>query len=222
MNNYLIQSNVPVTLVGGGELGAGDLEELLAHAPRLIAADGGAASALGCGFQPEAVIGDLDSLSADAREKIPEEALFRIAEQDSTDFDKALRSIAAPLVLGCGFFGGRIDHQLAVFNVLVRRRDCPCILLGGQEIVFHAPADLEMELGRGDVVSLFPMAAVTGRSEGLEWPIDGLQLSPVGRIGTSNRATGGRMRLQMDGPGLLVILPRSALGAAMRAIAPSR
>ena len=38
-------------------------------------------------------------------------------------------------------------------------------------------------------------------SEGLRWPVAGRELSPEGRIGTSNLALGGRVRLRFDVPG---------------------
>lgn len=221
MTAPIVQTSRPVTLIGGGWLGEDDLNLALTRAPLLVAADGGALAALAEGHEPQAVIGDFDSLPASVRARIPPERLFAIREQDSTDFDKALRHIQAPLVLGVGFMGARTDHQLAAFNTLVRRADRPCLLLGPREVVLHAPPRLDLALGPGDVVSLFPMRPVTGRSRGLEWPIDGLDLAPDGRIGTSNRAL-GPVRIEIDGPGLLVILPRSALDAAIRAIVPVR
>lgn len=219
MSHQIVQFATPVTLIGGGALGVDDLETALALAPDLIAADGGAKAALAAGFMPEAVIGDFDSLHRADRDRIPPARLFPIREQDSTDFDKAIRSISAPLVLAVGFLGARIDHQLAAFNVLVRYPERPCILIGQHEVVFHAPPSVALDLVPGAIVSLFPMRAVTGRSHGLEWPIDGLEFTPDGRVGTSNRAL-GEMRIETDGPGLLVIVPRGALAAVIRALAP--
>ena len=217
MTSPIVRSLSPVTLVGGGHLDAGDLDAALAWAPVLVAADGGAVAALAAGRMPQAVIGDLDSLPAATRARIAPERLFRIREQDSTDFDKALRNIAAPLVIGVGFLGGRLDHQLAVLGTLLARRARPCILLGVQEVVFHLPAAVNLALDSGAVVSLFPLQPVSGRSQGLEWPIDGLDLAPGGRLGTSNRAL-GPVRLETDGPGLLAILPRSQYQCAIAGI----
>lgn len=219
METAIVHATAPITLVGGGDLGASDLAEALALAPRLVAADGGAAAALAAGHVPEAVIGDFDSLPPEARDRIPPQRLFPVREQDSTDFDKALRSISAPLVLAAGFLGARIDHQLAAFNTLVRLADRPCILIGAGEIVLHVPDRISLPVRGGDVVSLFPMRPVTGRSWGLEWPIDGLELAPDGRVGTSNRAN-GPVTLEMDGPGLLAILPRARLAALTRRFHP--
>jgi thiamine pyrophosphokinase len=62
---------------------------------------------------------------------------------------------------------------------------------------------------------------VVGRiSAGLRWPVSGLAMRPDGRTGTSNEATGGRMRVGFDAPGVLVILPRAWLVPAAVALAP--
>ncbi len=217
MENAIISSKNGVTLIGGGEVGERDIELALSLAPLLVAADGGASHALAAGYVPTAVIGDFDSLAPADRAQLPENRLFRIREQDSTDFDKALRHVSAPLILSVGFLGARVDHQLAAFNTLARNAEKPCILIGKTEIVFHVPSRLSLDLDPGDIVSLFPLSRVTGRSTGLQWPIDGLPLAPDGRVGTSNRAK-GPVQIDMDGPGLLAIVPRRALRQAVRAI----
>ena len=221
MPREIVQTVSPVTLIGGGAATTKDLREALAIAPRVVAADGGVALALASGIIPQVVIGDFDSLTLSDRARIPNENLFPIREQDTTDFDKALRNIAAPLILGVGFLGARVDHQLAAMSALVRRADRPCLLLGADEIVFHAPPSLSLDLDPGDIVSLFPFLATTGRSHGLEWPIDNVTLAPGGQVGTSNRAL-GRVLLEPDAPGLLVIVPRSALARVVGAFLPAR
>ncbi|KUP91153.1 thiamine diphosphokinase [Tritonibacter horizontis] len=222
MTQVIVQETAPVTLIGGGDVAPSDLKEALLIAPVLVAADGGANTAVALGYEPRAVIGDFDSVSAETRAALPDSILHLVAEQETTDFDKALRAVAAPLVLAVGFLGGRVDHQLAALHVLVQPHDSPCILIGAQEVVVHITAPLAVTLTPGDVVSLFPLAPVTGRSEGLEWPIDGLTLSPFQRIGTSNRAIAEEVRIGVDGPGLLAILPRRSLGAVIQAMQADR
>jgi thiamine pyrophosphokinase len=186
-------------------------------APHVVAADGGADAALALGVTPEAVIGDFDSLTSSARERLPAAALHPIEEQDSTDFDKCLRNIAAPLVLGIGFSGDRLDHQLAAYNTLVRRAGRPCILLGELELVFLCPPTVALELAPGTPFSLFPMGAVEGVSDGLRWPIGGLNFAPDGRIGTSNEAQ-GPVSLSVTAPKMLVILPEATLEMVAEAL----
>lgn len=218
MIDAIVQSEAPVTILGGAAFSERTLALCLSHAPLLVAADGAARAAIALGHVPAAVIGDLDSLDPETEARLPAATIHRIAEQETTDFDKALRSIAAPLVLAAGFTGRRLDHELAVYNALVRHAARPCIVVGEEDICFHAPPRLDLELETGTRVSLFPLAPVTGESEGLAWPIAGLDFDPAGRIGTSNTAT-GPVRLGFNGPGMLVILPRPALAAAVRALA---
>ncbi|MGR3713171.1 MAG: thiamine diphosphokinase [Shimia sp.] len=213
----IVDSLEPITLVGAGSLTHFDLMEATSLAPRVVAVDGGAAHCVAFGQAFEAVIGDLDSVPAGLSAVIPDAKLHEISEQETTDFDKALRSVAAPLVIGTGFGGARVDHYLAALNTLVRHSHRHCVLLGGEDIVFVAPPTLTLDLARGTRVSLFPMTAVTGRSAGLLWPIEGLTLAPHARVGTSNEVT-GPVTLQMDASGLLVILPRACLREAVKAL----
>lgn len=217
----IVDSSEPITLVGAGELAKNDLKRCLDAAGRLVAVDGGGAHCRALGLMPEAVIGDMDSLSALVAAGIPEDRIHRITEQESTDFDKALRSVAAPVLLGAGFTGARLDHQLACYNGLVRHPDKRCILLSDTDIAFLAPPVLELPLEAGTRVSLFPMGLVEGVSEGLRWPINGLVFTPDGRIGTSNEAMGA-VRLEMTAPKMLVILPHKWLECVARALAAQR
>lgn len=212
----IVQSLSPVTLVGGADLGTDDLKDALMLAPALVAADGGARHLRAAGLVPQAVIGDLDSLT-DADRAAFADRLHKVAEQETTDFDKALRAIAAPLVVAIGFAGGRFDHELAVLHSLLRHPDRPCLLIGRDSLTCLCPPDLALDLAAGTLVSLFPLVPVRIASEGLVWPTGGLDFHPARRIGTSNAAT-GPVRLRPDGPGMLLILPRAARAALVTAL----
>ncbi|TMV76471.1 thiamine diphosphokinase [Thioclava sp. BHET1] len=188
------------------------------HPPRRVAVDGGADQALRAGQMPEAVIGDFDSISADARARLPAHILHHIAEQETTDFDKALRNVAAPFLLAVGFAGARLDHGLAVLNTLSRHPEKRCIVMSGQDLIFLAPTELQLTLRVGARFSLFPMGEVSGESSGLLWPIAGLHFTPDGRVGTSNEVSAPRVSLRFSAPKMLVILPRAALPQAIAAL----
>lgn len=223
MNHPIVDAKCTVLLVGGGALARDVYEQSLKKAEIVVAADGGAARVLEYGRLPDAVIGDLDSLSQANRMQLPPKVLHPIAEQDSTDFDKCLRNISAPLILGHGFLGARLDHQLAAMTVLGRRADKRCVLVGESDVVLLAPPALSLDLPVGSRFSLYPLGPVTGRSTGLRWPIDGLAFSPDGIVGTSNEVT-GPVRITFDDPRMLLILPLEALRALLAALAaePSR
>lgn len=214
----LLSSENPITLVGGGQADVDDVRLALSLAPICAAADGGAHLALEAGVTPAAVIGDMDSISCAARDQIPPAQFHHIAEQDSTDFDKALRHLSAPVVVAVGFAGGQIDHGLSVLHTLVQRPDRPVVVLAQKDIVFLCPARFALEMPAGTRVSLFPMGPVRGRSVGLHWPIDGIDFAPGVRAGTSNRAT-GNITLEMEAPNMLCILPRALIQPVVSALA---
>jgi len=209
-----------VTLVGAGKAYNGDITEALTYAPRLVAADGGVKNAVKIGQMPDLVIGDMDSARKRDLAGLPPDRVVRIAEQDTTDFEKCLMTFSAPLILGVGFLGGRLDHELAALSVLVRYAAQPCILLSRTELCFHLATTLTLAVDPGTRLSLFPMARVSGRSTGLRWPIAGLDFAPDGRIGTSNAVEDTQVTLAMDGPGMLIILPRATLPQVIAALSP--
>lgn len=213
----IVVSAAPIGLMGG----APGFEPLFRAVDPFVAgwvaADAGSDALMALDVEPKAVIGDLDSLSGAARLRFADR-LHQIPEQETTDFDKTLRHINAPLVICAGLTGGRFDHELAVMNTLVRHADRRCIVLGPESLVFHCPPDVRLDLASGGDVGLFPLSPMAIDSDGLEWPTTGLEFAPDARIGTSNRALGGGVRLRPERAGLLVILSADALPQAAAAL----
>ena len=204
---FIVRAPEGATVIGGGEVGGSSFERALARAPVLVAADGGAARALELGRMPMAVIGDMDSLPESALGSIPADSLHRIGEQDSTDFAKCVRSIDAPIIVGVGVLGPRMDHGLAALNVLALNPGRRLVLLTESDLCFLCPPKMKIELPVGSRVSLFPMRQVTGTSIGLRWKLDGLRFSPDGLTGTSNEVSRSQVAVGFDEPGMLMILP---------------
>lgn len=216
----LVHSQDGVTLAGGADFTTADLTLALSLAPCLVAADGGANLLADMGHAPAAIIGDIDSLRADLQHTL-KDSIHRIEEQDSTDFDKCLTRIDAPIVLALGFAGARLDHTLAAMSSLVRFGSSRVVMLSEHDICFLAPPCLTLPTVAGQRVSLFPMGRCSGRSSGLFWPIDGLDFTPAGVIGTSNRAVSAQTTLEFDSPDMLVLLPPAQLRAAITALMSS-
>lgn len=195
---------------------AAQLALALAMAPEAVAADGGGDVALPDGRSFGAVIGDMDSLRGADALRARGVPLHHIGDQDTTDLEKCLAAIEAPLFVGLGFLHGRIDHHLAAMNALARHADTPVVLIGGADLCFLCPEVFEISLPAGARVSLFPMRPVRGViCDGLRWSVEGLAMAPDGRIGTSNEAVGGRVRIGFDVRGMLVILPVAHLAAVI-------
>lgn len=217
MISKIVHKLEPVALVGGAPLDFALIERVVSLAPTLVAADGGAKHIILSGRVPECVIGDMDSLSGDLKATLPESSVHQISEQDSTDFEKCLQRIDAPLIIGLGFLGARLDHQLAAFHGLMRFADQRCILLGEHDVVFLCPPQISLSLDPQTGVSLFPLAEVTGRAEGLKWSFASLDFAPGTRIGTSNFAD-GKVSLSMTAPAMLCILPADCLEIVVDAL----
>ncbi|MEM6487163.1 MAG: thiamine diphosphokinase [Pseudomonadota bacterium] len=231
----------PLVLVGGGSLSAaslataraalGALPAWGAAAPVLVAADGAADRLAALGEAPALVLGDLDSVADPEGWRARGVRVERLAEQDTTDFEKCLYATEAPLYLGVGFIGRRLDHSLAVLNALVTRAGGHgaakrVVLLTEHEVIFAARPGRRyaFALAAGETVSVFPLAPVGAlASTGLVWPLHALTLAPAGVqggvIGTSNRATGETVTLGFDRAGALLLLPRAALGEALAQVA---
>jgi thiamine pyrophosphokinase len=216
VNHPIVSNSRPITLIGGADPALDILTVALKYTDTVVCADGGADTALWAELSPIAVIGDMDSIS-DAAKEAYSDILHPITEQDSTDFDKALRHLDTPLVLGVGFSGARLDHELGSMTVLVRHPDRRCILIGEDTIVLLCPPEITLDVPEGSPVSLYPMADVGCDSEGLHWSTDGLRFAPDTRVGTLNKAT-GPVTLRPDAPKMLLILPRAALDVTVQAI----
>ena len=203
-----------VTLVGGAPFSRSDLDMALSLAPRIVCADGGADQLPS--RTPDAVIGDLDSLSApDVWRKRLGHRLIRVEEQDSTDLEKCLRRVEAPFFIAVGFVAGRVDHLLAALHAIICDQR-PVFLVGEEDIQISAGFGFRIEARPGDRISFFPLRAVKSfGGTGLRWPLEGLDLEAGGKIATSNQATGGSVSVSFDRPGVIVSLPRDRLDRAV-------
>lgn len=221
--------DAPVTLIGGGEVDPTALAEAEARSAALIGADGGANRFAAEKERLAAVIGDLDSLEdRGAWRSALGTGLLHLEEQDSTDLEKCLYSVDAPLYFGVGFQGGRIDHSLAAAHALLKWSERRVVLLGIEDVVFLAPRRWRLHLPIGARVSLFPLAPTRARrSTGLRWALDGLTLRPGVQIGTSNEADADTVEAEFEGEGegeeiwsgVLALLERAHLDAALKSLA---
>lgn len=185
---------------------------LLTSVDVLVACDGALLAARACGREPDFVVGDGDSLSDDEKTQLGRRFVLD-AEQETNDFAKAFRFIRRRypdhrrvVVLGAG--GGREDHLIDnVFRLAVFARELPGIALVTNHGRFDVVHGVRAFDGRpGDSVSVFaPTRPTHVTSEGLNWPLAGVDLSDL-YAGVHNRTTSARFVLQSDQP-LLVYRP---------------
>lgn len=219
MTEPLYHSDDAILLIGGAPVSSAQLAAARRYATHVVAADGGALRAKAQGLEPKAIIGDLDSLPDPELWRANGIAVHHIAEQMTTDFEKCISHIKAPLILALGFTGGRMDHTLAVMNSLARHGPGPLVVVGQEDILWALPEKIQLDLPIGTVVSLFPMRKVRGiSSTGLRWPVTGIDFAPMGFSGTSNETNAQKVEIWLDRRGMLGMVPLSALDAVLREI----
>ena len=222
MNKTALSFQNPITLVGGAEVSTDNFEKSIKFASNVIAADGGANTCLKYGVKPKAVIGDMDSIDETSKTQIGQELIHFVSSQDDTDFEKSLKRISAPLILGLGFLGDRLDHQMAVQTALVKHYDKKVLLIGSHDLVFLTPPEFSITLKNECRVSIYPMGECSIRSTGLRWKTDDIIFSPLSTIGTSNCTTGDKIELHPTKPLVLTIVSRDFLIPACLALLESK
>ena len=209
----------PVTLVGGGDLQRATLSLALNIAPDLVAADGGANRLREWGIPAAAVVGDMDSIAEPEFWCRSGAAFLREQEQNSTDLEKCLRLIRAPMYLAVGFLGGRLDHAQAAMGIAGSRVAHPVILVGDEDILFPAPLVWEAVLPDGARLSILATRHVrVVESSGLRWAPDDLAFDLGSTRGVSNVVEGGRVHIAFDRAGALLVLEIGHLGEAVRSL----
>ena len=216
-NKTIVSSNKLVCLVGGGPIAKDAISAVSSHVGLFVGVDSGADHLLAAKVAPAAVVGDLDSLSDQARAAFSG-YLHHIAEQSTTDFEKALIRIDAPCMLALGFTGGRLDHTLSVLNVMAQHMDKPVILIDAEDVSFIAPMGrTTFQADRDTRVSIMPVGTANVTASGLQWPFENMRMTPDGFTSPSNAASGGCISLETDGP-VLVTLPQERLPIALQVV----
>ena len=202
-----------MAIVGGGGVAPGLLEELAARGVALVGADGGADAIGDAGLMPQAIIGDLDSLS-DRTAWEAQTRVIHIPEQVTTDFQKALYSTQAPVTLALGMTGKRLDHTLAALSAVLQYAPLRKLLLVDEvDVALAVTGPIRFSAGLRERVSIHPLVPISFvSSAGLFYPMDGLTLEPGGLIGTSNEGTGGPVEvIPADETPWLLILGKERL-----------
>jgi thiamine pyrophosphokinase len=203
------------------------MEQLLG-ADLIIAADGGAKHCARLQITPDLLIGDFDSLDAEALAGY-ETAGVRIIRhpdrKDFTDLELALlhaKTVGATQVHILGALGARWDQSLA--NVLLlaspQFRDVDIrILEPGQEIMlFHGGRHYDYPGEPGDVVSLIPLDTyVQGvTTSGLEYSLSDEPLVFGATRGISNVMTGQSFSVDIKVGLLLCVLTHRSFPAGIQ------
>lgn len=170
----------PVLVIGTAGIKPRLLTPLLRHYP-VIAADGGADVAQELGVVPRLIIGDFDSIKDTSNH--PQSRLVHLTAQDSTDFEKILQVVQAPLYLAFGFLGKRFDHSLATLHAVANAQS-PVLLVGKHDAILFTRSQFTASLPAGCRLSVHPLTSQAfADSQGLVWDLGELTLTPDATLG---------------------------------------
>lgn len=179
----------------------------------LVAADGAANSLVEMGIVPDVVIGDMDSVESRLVHKLSKSIEFlHVADQESTDFEKALRYCSGKSwrhVVVLGMHGGDLEHTLNNWSVLMRYgRSISLIQLEGTRTAIPIYDAVTCPLTIGEVISIIPQHAVTLTTSGLQWNLNKEELHFGSREGARNRVTSSNVELLVHEGSMLLFFSR--------------
>lgn len=206
-----------IVIIANGDLeDLGFYREFLEDDDLILCANGGTKHALTMGLKPEVIIGDLDSLHHEDRQKLKEadsKFIEHSSEKDKSDLELAMDyavGIQPREIIIIGALGGkRADH--AFINLLLLyvpfQAGIPARIIDENQEIFLAEKETIVNGAVGDYISLFPQTAdVCGVvTVGLKYPLNGETLYFASTRGLSNEMIAPQARISLKSGLLLVI-----------------
>lgn len=210
-----------VVVFAGGTLRSGKaVDEAVASADLVVAADSGATRALHYGCTPAFVVGDFDSLATPPStwQAMGSKIIPVAAEKDETDTELALEVAiqqGADRITLLGALGGaRFEHTLANIFLLASYETPPIRIVDGPSIcwLLRGPGSTQISGQPGDLLSLFPLTAdaLGVRTSHLYYPLKGETLHFGKARGISNVLMGEVAEVSLEQGMLLVIYTSKA------------
>ncbi|MBO5688825.1 MAG: thiamine diphosphokinase [Lentisphaeria bacterium] len=203
------RTDLTVILADGEPPRAAEPIKILRSAARIVCCDGAAALPAEYGLQPTVVIGDLDSLPQQWKDRYADR-LVHVREQETNDLSKAFRYCMEHnwrnLVI-LGATGKREDHTLGNLSLLAdyaQQADSVCAVTN-YGVFFTAAKSGDFPSIPGQQISIIALQGGTEvTSSGLKYPMEKLKLTRWWQA-TLNEAAGESFRLDFT-PGCELLI----------------
>ena len=204
-------------VANGTDDGIGAFRGAAADGGIVIAVDGGADACLASGITPALIIGDLDSISHEARRRYEARGVAfdkHPVDKDQSDLELALQaavSKGATRLTVYGAMGGRWDMTVANLFLLLapHLRDREVVFTDGcQHMRLVRDGERVVLSGRpGDTLSLIPLGGTVHgvHAAGVDWPLSDDVLYPWQSRGVSNRFRNAEATISVTSGNLLCI-----------------
>lgn len=181
----------------------------LRNAERIICCDGSTEAAVFSGFIPDAIVGDMDSLSREAASKFADR-IYPDSDQETNDLTKAVRwciSRSYNNIVITGATGKREDHTIGNISLLAEYvRSVNIIMVTDTGILVPIIENTTLPTFAGQQVSIFsidPETKVT--SKGLKYPLSETRITNWWQA-TLNESTGDQFSLHFSDGRIIVYL----------------
>ncbi len=182
---------------------------ILRDAEKIICCDGSAGNLLNAGFVPDAIVGDMDSVSSEVSERFADR-VYVDSDQETNDLTKAVkwcRESGLDDITILGATGKREDHTIGNISLLADYSEMLSIRMVtdyGVFLPFHRSCRVETYPGQQvSVFSIQPSTEIS--SSGLRYPLVKRTLSNWWQA-TLNEAEGNSFELTFEGSPVLVFL----------------
>jgi thiamine pyrophosphokinase len=177
----------------------------------LICADGGANPALKMNLTPDAIIGDLDSISPEALKNFRSKSkIIQLKRQNDTDVEKCLKYAIKKNfneVLLAGVTGNRLDHTICNLGIVLKfLNQIKISLVAEDSFLKPYKGNVELKTYLEETISIYGFDKKTKiTSKGLKYELNNVSL-PFGRKeSTSNVAKKNTVRLNINNGVVFVI-----------------
>lgn len=183
-------------------------KERAASYPQVICADGGADAAYRFGITPAAIIGDLDSISAESQAHFESTGVRFVTSPPQKDYTDTQLAYALAIEEGAaeitvwGGTGDRLDHTLStLFSAVTPFMEGISVRFESPEQTIHLMRDKLRLNGRaGDTVSIIVLSEkATGITiKGFQYPLDQALIESRWQWAVCNVLTGTEAEIVME------------------------
>lgn len=183
--------------------------QALSSAQRIICCDGAVDKLIPLGYEPDWIVGDLDSISDSSLARY-RARIIATSDQQRNDFTKAFKLCLARGwrdIVVIGATGGREDHTLGNLSLLVDfARQLKIVLLSDTGCFLPLTDSSSLDVVIGQQISIFSFDPETSiSSKGLKYPLNNIKLNRWWQA-SLNEADSQRVSLDFSGGPLLVFL----------------
>jgi len=181
----------------------------ITNAERIICCDGSADNTILAGFVPDAIVGDMDSLSTELSDRFADR-IFPDYDQNTNDLTKAVtwcRESGYKDLVIVGATGKREDHTIGNISLLADYiKDVKVIMVTDTGLFMPLLKSSTIESFNGQQVSLFAISPETEiTTHGLKYPLDRIKIRNWW-VATLNEALGESFSIEFSYGRVIVFL----------------